>query len=369
MDPVVTDALAVYLVVEAGVVFGAVHQAHNAAHDLLEEIFLLDVRHLAHLGHGVEEGFQPVGGVEKGRLVHIVPEALNAEVRQHFVPPAEPLPHFRAEEIGKIRLAGPDRGHKGGAVGLFAEVILGKALLAGLVLFVDAHARVNDGHQTDALGLEVVGELFQVGEALFVHGKIGVALHVVDVHADHVQRQVVGLVLLCHRADVGFGLVAEAALGQTKGPFRRDVAAADEGAELPAQGVLVPAGKQIQLIVRLLGADGQGVVPGVADVIMDFSGEIYKEAKALRSIADQQKIVRTIVGKLVLGVAGLVGVVGDVMPAALVQPAGHFAQAVNDAVLLHLVLPAAGQGGQKRNGILTERERLHDALGGDGVPE
>ena len=102
---------------------------------------------------------------------------------------------------------------------------------------------------------------------------------------------------------------------------------------------------------------------------MDFSGEIYKEAKALRSIADQQKIVRTIVGKLVLGVAGLVGVVGDVMPAALVQPAGHFTQAVNDAVLLHLVLPAAGQGGQKRNGILTERERLHDALGGDGVPE
>ena len=43
VHPVVTDLLAVHFVVEAGIVFGAVHQAHRAAHDLAEKFLLLDV--------------------------------------------------------------------------------------------------------------------------------------------------------------------------------------------------------------------------------------------------------------------------------------------------------------------------------------
>ena len=166
-----------------------------------------------------------------------------------------------------------------------------------------------------------------------------------------------------------FGLVAPAALRQTERPLRRDVAAPDEGTELFAERVLVPAGEDIQLVVRLLGVEAQRVVPGVADVIMDFSGEIHKEAEAVLPVPDEQKIVRTIVRELVLGVVRFIGVVGDVVPAALVQPAGHLAQAVDDAVFPHQIRPAFGGRGQKGDAALADGEHLLDAPGGDGMPE
>ena len=369
VHPVVTDLLAVHFVVEAGIVFGAVHQAHRAAHDLAEKFLLLDVVLFAQSGHGVQKGPEPVRRVEEGRFVHVVPEALDAKVGQNLVPPAEPFPHLWPQEIGKVGLAGPDRRHEGGAVGLFAEVAFFQPLFAGRVGIVDADPRVDDGHQPDALRLQLIGELFQVGETLPVDGEIGVALHVVDVHADHIQRQAVCLVLVGDLPHIFFGLIAPAALRQTERPLRRDVAAPDEGTELFAERVLVPAGEDVQLVVRLLSVEAQRVVPGVADVIMDFSGEIHKETEAVLSISDEQKIVRTIVRKLVLGVVRFIGVVGDVMPAALVQPAGHLAQAIDDAVFPHPIRPAFGGRGQKGDAASAEGEHLLDAPGGDGMSE
>ena len=240
---------------------------------------------------------------------------------------AEPIPHFRAQKIGKIGLAGPHGSHKGGAVGFGAEISLLQPLGAGGVLRVDAHARVDDGHQPDALLFQLGTQRSQIREALLVHRKIRVPLHIVDVQADHVQRQLVLAVLAGDGAHVLGSLVAPAALGKTKGPFGRDVAVADQLPKFGADGVRAVAGQDVQVVVRLFGAEGQPVVPGVADIVEHLSREIHEHAKdaAARTAVDEQKIVRPIVRKPVFSVARLVGVVGHIMPAALVDAAGHLA--------------------------------------------
>ena len=168
---------------------------------------------------------------------------------------AEPLPHFRAQEVGKVGLAGPDCRHKGSSVGLFAEVSLFQPLSASGVVGVNAHAGIDDGHQPDALRFQVCGELCKVWKTFLVYGEIGIVLHILDVHTDHVQRQVVLLVLACNLPHVLLSLVAPAALCQTECPPGRDVAAADEGAELLADRILVPAGEEIQIIIGSLGVE------------------------------------------------------------------------------------------------------------------
>ena len=102
---------------------------------------------------------------------------------------------------------------------------------------------------------------------------------------------------------------------------------ADQLPEFGADGVRAVAGQDVQVVVRLFGAEGQPVVPGVADIVEHLSREIHEHAKdaAARTAVDEQKIVRPIVRKPVFSVVRLVGVVGHIMPAALVDAAGHLA--------------------------------------------
>ena len=371
VHPVMAHPLAVHIVVEAGVVRGGVHQAQRAAHHLAKELILHDVVLPAQFVHALKESFEPLGRVKQRRLVHIVPEALDAAVGQCLVLPAEPLPHLRAQEVRKISLAGPHRRHKGGAVGFGTEGTVCKALGTDGVLRVDAHTRIDDGHQPDARCLQFGAQGGKVREALLVYGKIRVVLHVIDVHADHIQRQIVLFVLAGHLPHVLSGLVAKAALCQTKGPLGRDIAAADELPELAADIVQVVAGDDVKLMIRLFGGKAQGIVFGVADIVTHFAREIDEHTKAFTACAaiNEQKIVRTIVGKLILAVAGFIGVVGHVVPAALVDAAGHFDQTVDRSLLTEGEPPAAVVGSQKGDGAAFRRKRQHNALGGEGMPE
>ena len=360
--------LAIHVVVEAGIVRGGVHQAQRTAYHLAEEFILHDVVLPAQFVHALKESLEPLWRIKQRRFVHIIPEALDAAVGQCLVLPAEPLPHLRTQEVRKVSLAGPHRRHKGRAVGFGAEVTVCKALGTDGVCRVDAHTRIDDGHQPDALCLQFSAQGGKVREALLVYGEIRVILHIIDVHADHVQRQIVLFVLTGHLPHVLSGFVAKAALCQTKGPLGRDIAAADELPELAADIVRVVAGDDVKLIVRLFGGKAQGIVFGVADIVTHFAREIDEHAKAFtaRTAVNEQKIVRTVVGKLILAVAGFIGVVGHVVPAALVDAAGHFAQTVHDGIRSHPVFPAAFLSGEKGHRPGGNGNVLHHTVGGQG---
>ena len=86
---------------------------------------------------------------------------------------------------------------------------------------------------------------------------------------------------------------------------------------------------------------------------------------AARTAVDEQKIVRPIVRKPVFSVVRLVGVVGHIMPAALVDAAGHLAQAVHHGILCQREAPApVWFCGEIRHCGGGRLHRQHDALGG-----
>ena len=368
VDPVVADGSPLHLMVEAGVICGVVHQAHDLL-DQTEEFVVFKVVLPTSCRKLRQHGLEALGGVEESRFVHVIPETLDAEVGQDVILLAEPLPHLGAEKIGEIRLAGPDGGDEGSAVSLFAEIAFFQPFPAGRVFGVDPDPGVNDGHQPDALGFEIVRKGLQIRETALVDRKIGEILHIVDVHADHVQRQAVFFVLPGDLPDVGFALVSKPALRQTECPFGRDVASADELPEGLTDGRFALSGQDVEVIIRLVRGKAEDIVVGIADVIPDFAREIDKDTEAIAAdaVSDEQKIVRTIVRKLVLAVVGFVGVVGDVVPAALVDAAGHFAKAVHDGILSQREAPAAAVGSQKRNRAFCSGQRLHDAAGGEGM--
>ena len=121
-------------------------------------------------------------------------------------------------------------------------------------------------------------------------------------------------------------------------------------------------------MIRLFSGKVQGIVFGVADIVTHFAREIDEHAKAFTACAavNEQKIVRTIVGKLILAVAGFVGVVGHVVPAALVDAAGHFAQTVHDGIRSHPVGPAVFFGCEEGHRPGGNWDLLHHTVGGQG---
>ena len=142
---------------------------------------------------------------------------------------------------------------------------------------------------------------------------------------------------------------------------------ADQLPEFGADGVRAVTGQDVQVVVRLFGAEGQPVVPGVADIVEHLSREIHEHAKdaAARTAVDEQKIVRPIVRKPVFSVVRLVGVVGHIMPAALVDAAGHLAQTVHHGILCQREAPApVWFCGEVRHCGGGRLHRQHDALGG-----
>ena len=110
---------------------------------------------------------------------------------------------------------------------------------------------------------------------------------------------------------------------------------------------------------------------GIADVVAHFAREIDEDADASAAVGrgDEQEIVGGVVGKPVFAVLTLVGVVRLVVPAALVEAPGNLAQAIDDVLLLHDILPAIAVRCQVRHGAGLGGQVQHDALGGKRLPD
>ena len=232
---------------------------------------------LVNFGKGL---FQRFFRVEDGRLVHIVPEPLNALVQQELVLAAKPGAGFGVEHIREMHPARPHTGHKGGAILIGAEVTVLHALFVYIVPVLNFNTRINDGHKADALGFHLGGKICKMGEALLVHRKVLVALHVVNIQHHGVQRHVVGAVVGHNLAHFVLVHVAPAALGGTKGPFGRDVAAPYQLAELVHNIGRAFTLNDVKIVIFFGHCHPQGVQIGVAAVKGDLAGIVDKKAKS-----------------------------------------------------------------------------------------
>ena len=173
----------------------------------------------------------PLGRIENGRLVHVVPEALNALIDQGLVVSAEPLARLGLEKVRKVHQARPDCPHKVISLGIFTEITSRLTRLIDRITGLNFDAGINNGYQVDMLFGQFLSQAPQIREARGIHGEIPVVLHIVDIEINTVQRDAVFPMASGHRTDICFGGIAPPALAIAESPLGRDVTAANEGAE------------------------------------------------------------------------------------------------------------------------------------------
>ena len=367
VDLVVADGLAVHFVVEAAVVL---HVVGRAVEGVLQGKGAVDVQVLIAqlVRHGKGLG-NALLGVEQRRLVHVVPEALDALVHQLAVFAAEPGAHVLPQEIREVAAARPHRTHKGLAVGLLHKVVLLQAHVAGVIALQLLHARIDDGDQPDVIRPHVIVELPQIGEARLVPGEVLEVLHVVDIHAHAVQGDVAVAMLLHHIAHLRIGGIAPAGLDVAKGPLGGQIAAANESAELLADGSEAVSLDDVHAQVAVLGGNDGGIAPGVAQVELHGAGIVKIHAKELLPAAEQQQVVGGVDAGLVLRVGEIVGVPGTVQVAALVDAPQALAQAKHQVVRIHVDgkahLAVLHLGGKERHSGFFRSKLPHHRAGMD----
>ncbi len=120
------------------VICGHLPGSDTTFHLILQEIF----QHIFQLR-------QTLFGIEDRRLIHVVPEALNALIGQNAILITKPFPRFLIQHIREMRIPGPYRRHEIAAVLALTEVTVLHALLIDVISLFHLHARVDDRNQTD----------------------------------------------------------------------------------------------------------------------------------------------------------------------------------------------------------------------------
>ena len=177
-------------------------------------------------------------------------------------------------------------------------------------------------------------EISKIREGFVVQGEILVAIHVVDIQINTVQRDLKFPVLSYDFPDFIFRHIAPAALTVAEGPFGNHKASADELAELVDDILDVAPGDDIDIQIPVRSGDLQFAVTGISDVKGEDSRVIDKNTKGFFS-AHHKEIVGAVKGAAVFQMLRLIRTFTLVDPAAFVDPADIFTQTVDLVVISH----------------------------------
>ena len=153
---------------------------------------------------------------------------------------------------------------------------------------------------------------------VFAQSKIFIGIHVIDIHIDHIQRDMILAIAFCHFSEVFFCLVSPAALTETKSEFRRDIAPAGQMAELLYYIIRRAPGYHIEIKVGVFAGYGQSILSRVPDIKCQAGGIVKKHAEGLFS-PDNDEVVGSIKRELVLGMVRIVRTVADIAVTPLVD--------------------------------------------------
>lgn len=159
---------------------------------------------------------------EIGRLIHIVPQAIELDIApklvQILVPPIVSL------LLEKVWIHGVDRPDFAGKIrsifiGLDKYILFDAGVIDRVVRSVSlGNACIDDRDILQIRLVDLFNELREVGPVDWVPREILVCVHVVNVTPDCVERQVVLSILIDHVSEIDGVLVAPLALVPSKGP-------------------------------------------------------------------------------------------------------------------------------------------------------
>ena len=162
-------------------------------------------------------------------------------------------------------ISGPDSGYKITSVLSLTEIILLDAFLVHIISLFDFYACINDRNKPDMILLQVLYVLREITE-LLIYRKIFIVIHIVNIHINHIYRNMIFPVFFCHRNKILRRFISPAALPEAKREFRCNIASANHLPKLLCNIVWIFACDNIQIKICPVTEDMKLVRSCVTDI-------------------------------------------------------------------------------------------------------
>src|SRR5260370_4316850 len=117
-------------------------------------------------------------------LIHIIPDAIHALIKQTFVETPPPRAHLASRKIGKGTRPRPNTANERFATTVAAEVVIFQALLVYIIVVIDFRAGVKNRYQMEALFMQPVRHLCWMRKSVRIECEVSVAIHIIDIEPD-----------------------------------------------------------------------------------------------------------------------------------------------------------------------------------------
>ena len=227
-----------------------------------------------------------------------------------------------------MHLSRPNGSDQPFSVFFFDKIIVFTTLFIHIVAFFDLDTGIDDRYQMDVLFGKLLGKGGQIGKTVVIYREILIAFHIINVHIDGVKRDACLMVVLIDLPDVRLRLISPTALAEAKRPLGGQIAVPGEPPELLHHFDRCFGSNPVAIGSSGSGLDLQDIGFGITDIEGYGSRVIDKDAFCLISSGRQQddEVLGSIEGALVLIVVRLIGIVADIDPASLVDATHRFAK-------------------------------------------
>ena len=268
MHFVVADFLTIYIVIESFVILRTVNNIfHLCLHcprmDLAFGVFCKFSGEFFCLCKSLRR-------IKDCRFIHIVPESLDSLVDQETVLISEPFPGFRIQHIRKMGISRPYSCNKITSVFSFTEVVIFYTFLVNLVAFFHLDTGINDRDQAKLLVFHFLYKFREIRKVFFIDCEVFKVLHIINIHVDHVNRDMILAISFCHCTEVFFCCITPAALSKTESELRRNVAAADHTTELFYDVVSIFSFDDIDIQICIFAGYLECVHSGISNIKGQF---------------------------------------------------------------------------------------------------
>ena len=152
----------------------------------------------------------------------------------------------------------------------FAEVIVFYTFFVNFVAFFHLDTSINDRDQAKFLVFHFLYKFREIREVFLINCKVLKILHVVNIHVDHVDRDMILAISFCHCTEVFFCCITPAALSKTESELRRNVAAADHTTELFYDVVSIFSFDDIDIQICIFAGYLECVHSGISNIKGQF---------------------------------------------------------------------------------------------------
>ena len=247
------------------------------APDIVHSLVLLN-----ELLHSFLQLAHALRGEEDRRLIHVIPEALYTCIREDLVFCTEPASRLRVQHIREMRISRPYRRNEITSICSLAEVVICHALLIHIVTFLNLYSGIDDRDQAYIILFQILHILRKIAKVV-IYGEILIAVHVIYIHVDHIDRDVVLSVFSRHRLKVLRCLVSPAALSKSKCKLWRDITPSDHLPKLLRDIIWAVTCYHIDIQICAVTENMQLIALRISHVKCDRGWIVKIQAKCLRS--------------------------------------------------------------------------------------